>query len=199
MGLGLQQLWENRDWRHPRHAKVHRDARSRLPIPPTPRVANQRRRKPSYRASISGTFRVPWPARAIADIQSRCEASAFSTNDKDTDDPKAPVAYHQLYRMIEDYFLSGTTDPSRKVCRTSLPPLYFQHPGNCLTPPPPPPPPQTIPKLTPPRPLSNNRRLRETQKRNLQPPRPGPDVQALARHPPADRHPVPCHGAGEAA
>lgn len=58
MGLGLQQLWENRDRRHPRHAKVHRDARSRLPIPPTPRVANQRRRKPSYRASISGILRV---------------------------------------------------------------------------------------------------------------------------------------------
>jgi hypothetical protein len=130
MGLGLQQLWENRDWRHPRHPKVHRDARSRIPIPQYSLMANQKRRKPYYRASISGTFRAPWSAQPIADIQSRCEASAFSTNDKDTDDPKAPVAYHQLYRMIEDYFLSGTPDPSRKICRTSLPPLYFQHPGN---------------------------------------------------------------------
>ena len=99
-------------------------------------MANSKRRKPSYRASISGTVRTPRSAQANADIQSRCEASAFSTNDKDTDDPKAPVAYHQLYRMIEDYFLSGTADPSRKVCRTSLPPLYFQHPGNPHLPPP---------------------------------------------------------------
>ncbi|MCJ1260216.1 hypothetical protein MMC22_000075 [Lobaria immixta] len=55
-----------------------------------------------------------------------CEANAFG----DTND--SPV-FRQLIETVEEYFLSGATDPSQKVCRTSLPPLYFQHPGHSLT------------------------------------------------------------------
>ena len=37
--------------------------------------------------------------------------------------------HERVLQAVEQYFLSGVVDPSAKVCRTSLPPLYFQHPG----------------------------------------------------------------------
>ena len=52
----------------------------------------------------------------------RCEASAFN-------DRERPPVYGQVLDAVEQYFMSGVTDPSHKVGRTSLPPLYFQHPG----------------------------------------------------------------------
>lgn len=55
----------------------------------------------------------------------RCETNAFSES-------KDSIGYQQVLQEVENYFITGTTNPSQKVCRTSLPPLYFQHPGRCL-------------------------------------------------------------------
>ncbi|KAA6412105.1 MAG: hypothetical protein FRX48_04255 [Lasallia pustulata] len=56
-----------------------------------------------------------------------CDASAFIQNNQ------APT-HELIMEAVEDYFLGGAVaDRSAKVCRTSLPPLYFQHPGHSLT------------------------------------------------------------------
>jgi len=44
-----------------------------------------------------------------------------------------PLAMTLLLQEIENYFVSGTTSFSPKVRLTSLPPLYFQHPGHSMT------------------------------------------------------------------
>jgi hypothetical protein len=51
-----------------------------------------------------------------------CEASAFC-------DSSEMPGYLQVLRAVEDYFLSGVGDTTKKVSWTSLPPLYFQFPG----------------------------------------------------------------------
>lgn len=55
-------------------------------------------------------------------ITCSCEASAYSD-----------TAEHQVFckvlDSVEEYFIQGADNLSRKVSRTSLPPLYLQHPG----------------------------------------------------------------------
>ncbi|KAL9102938.1 MAG: hypothetical protein Q9163_001964 [Psora crenata] len=41
--------------------------------------------------------------------------------------------YDGLLEAVEEYFLQSSPDLSRKVCRTSLPPVYLQHRGHSLT------------------------------------------------------------------
>ncbi|KAL8761835.1 MAG: hypothetical protein Q9184_002078 [Pyrenodesmia sp. 2 TL-2023] len=55
-----------------------------------------------------------------------CEASAFN-------DTNSPPAFKKVYEEVERYFVSHTTPSPEKVCRTSLPPVYFQHQGHSLT------------------------------------------------------------------
>ena len=62
------------------------------------------------------------------DSYARCVASAF-TVDKIDRHHKTPPMHQQLYRDIEQYFSNGSIATSEKVCRTSLPPIYLQHPG----------------------------------------------------------------------
>ncbi|KAM3071981.1 hypothetical protein ACMFMG_008448 [Clarireedia jacksonii] len=57
-----------------------------------------------------------------------CEANALKTRRKD----QTP-AYQLLYKEAEQYFVDGCTIFDRKVRQTSLPPIYFQHPGHSLT------------------------------------------------------------------
>ncbi|KAI4128568.1 MAG: hypothetical protein LQ338_002662 [Usnochroma carphineum] len=55
-----------------------------------------------------------------------CEASAFN-------DANSPPAFKKVYDYVERYFVSHTSPSPKKVCRTSLPPVYFQHQGHSLT------------------------------------------------------------------
>lgn len=85
---------------------------------------------------IRGTRKFIGTPEAQALLQSLdigCEATAFGSNRKGNKGSTAPLALELIYQSVEDYFIGGTTDPSQKVCRTSLPPLYFQHPGHSLT------------------------------------------------------------------
>lgn len=122
-----------------------------------------------------------------------CEANAFNKSDA-----TQPV-HESLLEAVLHYFSAGVTDPSQKVYQTSLPPIYFQHPGTPTIPLPPlsplPHPPQH--PADPPRPLPHRRRARDPQKRRRQPPRPRPHVQDLARHLPPDRRPLPRSLPGE--
>jgi len=38
-----------------------------------------------------------------------------------------------LFEYVEAYFRDGATDFDSKVRKTSIPPLYFQHPGHSMT------------------------------------------------------------------
>ena len=58
----------------------------------------------------------------MADCKRSCEANAFNAVDK------TPV-YRDVLEAVAEYFLAGVTDPAQKVYKTSLPPIYFQHPG----------------------------------------------------------------------
>ncbi|KAH9221152.1 peptidase family C78-domain-containing protein [Leptodontidium sp. 2 PMI_412] len=42
-------------------------------------------------------------------------------------------AYELLFRAVENYFINGCTDYNPKIRCTSLPPIYFQHPGHSMT------------------------------------------------------------------
>jgi hypothetical protein len=53
----------------------------------------------------------------------RCEAQAFKTK------RNGPLAHDLLFQAVENYFINGCTTFDAKVRLTSLPPLYFQHPG----------------------------------------------------------------------
>lgn len=55
----------------------------------------------------------------------RCDTAAMKTR-KDRGDPPAVSL---LYSKIESYFFDGTLDYNCKVRETTLPPIYFQHPG----------------------------------------------------------------------
>ncbi|KAI9881370.1 MAG: hypothetical protein M1830_003377 [Pleopsidium flavum] len=55
-----------------------------------------------------------------------CEANAFSQAGE-------ILAYELLLHAVEKYFIPTLNDPLQKVCRSSLPPIYFQHPGHSLT------------------------------------------------------------------
>ncbi|KAK4156502.1 peptidase family C78-domain-containing protein [Chaetomidium leptoderma] len=39
----------------------------------------------------------------------------------------------QLMEFVENYFQSGVEDPTQRIRKTNLPPLYFQHTGHSLT------------------------------------------------------------------
>ncbi|KAK3308660.1 peptidase family C78-domain-containing protein [Chaetomium strumarium] len=39
----------------------------------------------------------------------------------------------QLMEYVEEYFQSGVEDPTQRIRRTNLPPLYFQHAGHSMT------------------------------------------------------------------
>lgn len=52
----------------------------------------------------------------------RCEANAFGQVGE-------TFAYGRLLEAVEQYFVPTSEPHSRRVCRTSLPPIYFQHPG----------------------------------------------------------------------
>lgn len=85
---------------------------------------------------IRGTRKFIGTPEAQALLQSLdigCEATAFGSNGKGNKDSTALLALEQVSQSVEDYFIGGTIDPSEKVCRTPLPPLYFQHPGHSLT------------------------------------------------------------------
>jgi hypothetical protein len=45
------------------------------------------------------------------------------------DQKNADPAHILLFKAVEAYFANGCTDFDPKVRCTSLPPLYFQHPG----------------------------------------------------------------------
>lgn len=73
-------------------------------------------------ASMLGTN---WPFEACqirAHTKCRCEASAFN-------DANNPPAFKKVYEDVERYFANHAAPSSEKVCRTSLPPVYFQHQG----------------------------------------------------------------------
>lgn len=48
-------------------------------------------------------------------------------------DKTADRAHTLLFSTVEEYFANGCTDFDPKVRCTSLPPLYFQHPGHSMT------------------------------------------------------------------
>ena len=55
-----------------------------------------------------------------------CEANAFS-------DSNDVSGYQHVLNAVEDYFLGAVPHTgNKKVCNTSLPPLYFQYPGTYL-------------------------------------------------------------------
>ncbi|PQE30765.1 peptidase family C78 protein [Rutstroemia sp. NJR-2017a WRK4] len=57
-----------------------------------------------------------------------CEANAIKTR------KKAQTSAHQLlYKAVEQYFVDGCTIFDQKVRKTSLPSIYFQHPGHSMT------------------------------------------------------------------
>jgi hypothetical protein len=53
----------------------------------------------------------------------RCDAQAFKAK------KNGPPAYDLLLQAVENYFANGSTTFGEKLRLTSLPPLYFQHPG----------------------------------------------------------------------
>ncbi|PBP20510.1 hypothetical protein BUE80_DR008631 [Diplocarpon rosae] len=56
-----------------------------------------------------------------------CDAQGLKTR------PTSRPAYELLFRAVENYFLDGCTDYGPKVRCTSLPSIYFQHPGHSMT------------------------------------------------------------------
>ena len=60
----------------------------------------------------------------LADRTSSCLADAFNEG-------KELPTHERLLEAVEQYFLAPRTAPDlpHKVSRTSLPPIYFQHPG----------------------------------------------------------------------
>lgn len=84
------------------------------------------------------------------------------TTPSETEQPETP-AYERLFEALEAYFANGESSLTRKICRTSLPPIYFQHPGKC----------DVRCKrrlLTKGRPLDDDRWSREEQEWRSQPP-----------------------------
>ncbi|KAF4634667.1 hypothetical protein G7Y89_g3448 [Cudoniella acicularis] len=59
-----------------------------------------------------------------------CDAQGLKPK-KDKKD--APSAYHLLFQAVEAYFANGCVDFNSKVRCTTLPPIYFQHPGHSMT------------------------------------------------------------------
>jgi hypothetical protein len=51
-----------------------------------------------------------------------CEVRAFVSS------PQAP-AHEKVLDVVEEYFRSGSGDLEGRICKTWLPPLYFQYPG----------------------------------------------------------------------
>ncbi|KAK6584509.1 hypothetical protein PZA11_002733 [Diplocarpon coronariae] len=56
-----------------------------------------------------------------------CDAQGLKTR------PTSGPAYELLFRAVENYFLDGCTEYGLKVRCTSLPCIYFQHPGHSMT------------------------------------------------------------------
>ncbi|QSZ34841.1 hypothetical protein DSL72_007700 [Monilinia vaccinii-corymbosi] len=59
----------------------------------------------------------------------QCDTVALKTRKERGEGPAANL----LYKKVEEYFLEGCVDFESKVRETSLPPIYFQHPGHSMT------------------------------------------------------------------
>ncbi|KAG4034044.1 hypothetical protein MFRU_003g00220 [Monilinia fructicola] len=59
----------------------------------------------------------------------QCDTVALKTRKERGETPAANL----LYQKVEEYFLDGCVDFESKVRETSLPPIYFQHPGHSMT------------------------------------------------------------------
>ncbi|KAL8976058.1 MAG: hypothetical protein Q9177_006925, partial [Variospora cf. flavescens] len=76
---------------------------------------------------IRGTRKyIGTPETLLVSLMIGCEASAFN-------DAENPPAFRKVYDEVERYFVGHSSPSPEKVCRTSLPPIYFQHPGHSLT------------------------------------------------------------------
>lgn len=79
---------------------------------------------------IRGTRKYIGTPEAQALLQSLgigCSADAFNEG-------KELPTHERLLEAVEQYFLASCPpSSSQKVCRTSLPPIYFQHPGHSMT------------------------------------------------------------------
>ncbi|EHL01694.1 putative Zinc finger with UFM1-specific peptidase domain protein [Glarea lozoyensis 74030] len=66
-----------------------------------------------------------------------CDAQGFKPKrlrkDSPSGTPKPQKAHDLLFAHIEAYFTAGCTDYDPKIRCTTLPPIYFQHPGHSLT------------------------------------------------------------------
>ncbi|KAJ8064515.1 hypothetical protein OCU04_006847 [Sclerotinia nivalis] len=58
-----------------------------------------------------------------------CDTAALKTRK----DKGEALAANLLYQKVEEYFLDNCVDFESKVRETSLPPIYFQHPGHSMT------------------------------------------------------------------
>ena len=52
-----------------------------------------------------------------------CDTNAFNASGNTTE------AHQAVLAAVLEYFAAGVIDRSAKVYQTSLPPIYFQHPG----------------------------------------------------------------------
>lgn len=67
-------------------------------------------------------------SKALTNAFNSCSAYSFNS-------AKSLINRDELLDSVEEYFLNGHPNLLNKVCRTSLPPIYFQHPGMLLSPP----------------------------------------------------------------
>ena len=52
----------------------------------------------------------------------RCETQGFRN-------PEPGKSEALLLEEVENYFMSGVVDPTKRIRPTNLPPIFFQHPG----------------------------------------------------------------------
>ncbi|KAL8640568.1 MAG: hypothetical protein Q9228_002520 [Teloschistes exilis] len=76
---------------------------------------------------IRGTRKyIGTPETLFISLSIGCEARALN-------DAADPPVFKQVYHEVERYFLEHATSSTEKVCKTSAPPIYFQHQGHSLT------------------------------------------------------------------
>lgn len=61
----------------------------------------------------------------FTNISNSCDAQGLKQKKKG----EGPPADQLLFQAVQSYFVNGSTDFDSKVRLTSLPPIYFQHPG----------------------------------------------------------------------
>ena len=64
-----------------------------------------------------------------AHVTPRCTADSFSEPGDLCNEIGRLTVHQELFRAVERYFSQSSSNTSPKVCRTSLPPIYFQHRG----------------------------------------------------------------------